>query len=144
MFNKLRRNLDEEEKAMGKENKIKEETKKRKVAESIYKEIAGEYEELKTKYIKLLEEKSEKIDRFADVYELCKSQEIQIKEYKKELNNTKAEVREYEKQLEEEKEKSLNYEEELTKLKKKYNIKEPKSKIEQELDEVLNKKKEEK
>lgn len=144
MFNKLRRNLDEEEKTMGKENKIKEETKKRKVAESIYKEIAGEYEELKTKYIKLLEEKSEKIDRFADVYELCKSQEIQIKEYKKELNNTKAEVREYEKQLEEEKEKSLNYEEELTKLKKKYNIKEPKSKIEQELDEVLNKKKEEK
>ena len=142
MFNKLRRNLDEEEKTMGKENKIKEETKKRKVAESIYKEIAGEYEELKTKYIKLLEEKSEKIDRFADVYELCKSQEIQIKEYKKELNNTKAEVREYEKQLEEEKEKSLNYEEELTKLKKKYNIKEPKSKIEQELDEVLNKKKE--
>ena len=94
MFNKLRRNLDEEEKTMGKENKIKEETKKRKVAESIYKEIAGEYEELKTKYIKLLEEKSEKIDRFADVYELCKSQEIQIKEYKKELNNTKAEVRE--------------------------------------------------
>ena len=143
MFNKLRRNLDEEEKTMGKENKIKEETKKRKVAESIYKEIAGEYEELKTKYIKLLEEKSEKIDRFADVYELCKSQEIQIKEYKKELNNTKAEVREYEKQLEEEKEKSLNYEEELTKLKKKYNIKEPKSKIEQELDEVLNKKEEE-
>lgn len=144
MFNKLRRHFDEEEKAMGKENKIKEETKKRKVAESIYKEIAGEYEELKTKYIKLLEEKSEKIDRFADVYELCKSQEIQIKEYKKELNNTKAEVREYEKQLEEEKEKSLNYEEELTKLKKKYNIKESKSKIEQELDEVLNKKKEEK
>ena len=144
MFNKLRRHFDEEEKTMGKENKIKEETKKRKVAESIYKEIAGEYEELKTKYIKLLEEKSEKIDRFADVYELCKSQEIQIKEYKKELNNTKAEVREYEKQLEEEKEKSLNYEEELTKLKKKYNIKEPKSKIEQELDEVLNKKKEEK
>ena len=143
MFNKLRRNLDEEEKTMGKENKIKEETKKRKVAESIYKEIAGEYEELKTKYIKLLEEKSEKIDRFADVYELCKSQEIQIKEYKKELNNTKAEVREYEKQLEEEKEKSLNYEEELAKLKKKYNIKEPKSKIEQELDEVLNKKEEE-
>lgn len=143
MFNKLRRHFDEEEKAMGKENKIKEETKKRKVAESIYKEIAGEYEELKTKYIKLLEEKSEKIDRFADVYELCKSQEIQIKEYKKELNNTKAEVREYEKQLEEEKEKSLNYEEELTKLKKKYNIKEPKSKIEQELDEVLNKKEEE-
>lgn len=144
MFNKLRRHFDEEEKTMGKENKIKEETKKRKVAESIYKEIAGEYEELQTKYIKLLEEKSEKIDRFADVYELCKSQEIQIKEYKKELNNTKAEVREYEKQLEEEKEKSLNYEEELTKLKKKYNIKEPKSKIEQELDEVLNKKKEEK
>lgn len=143
MFNKLRRHFDEEEKAMGKENKIKEETKKRKVAESIYKEIAGEYEELKTKYIKLLEEKSEKIDRFADVYELCKSQEIQIKEYKKELNNTKAEVREYEKQLEEEKEKSLNYEEELTKLKKKYNIKEPKSKIEEELDEVLNKKEEE-
>ena len=143
MFNKLRRHVDEEEKAMGKENKIKEETKKRKVAESIYKEIAGEYEELKTKYIKLLEEKSEKFDRFADVYELCKSQEIQIKEYKKELNNTKAEVREYEKQLEEEKEKSLNYEEELTKLKKKYNIKEPKSKIEQELDEVLNKKEEE-
>ena len=144
MFNKLRRHFDEEEKAMGKENKIKEETKKRKVAESIYKEIAGEYEELKTKYIKLLEEKSEKIDRFADVYELCKSQEIQIKEYKKELNNTKAEVREYEKQLEEEKEKSLNYEEELTKLKKKYNIKEPKSKIEQELDKILNKKEEEK
>ena len=144
MFNKLRRHFDEEEKTMEKENKIKEETKKRKVAESIYKEIAGEYEELQTKYIKLLEEKSEKIDRFADVYELCKSQEIQIKEYKKELNNTKAEVREYEKQLEEEKEKSLNYEEELTKLKKKYNIKEPKSKIEQELDEVLNKKKEEK
>ena len=144
MFNKLRRHFDEEEKTMEKENKIKEETKKRKVAESIYKEIAGEYEELKTKYIKLLEEKSEKIDRFADIYELCKSQEIQIKEYKKELNNTKAEVREYEKQLEEEKEKSLNYEEELTKLKKKYNIKEPKSKIEQELDEVLNKKKEEK
>lgn len=144
MFNKLRRHFDEEEKTMEKENKIKEETKKRKVAESIYKEIAGEYEELKTKYIKLLEEKSEKFDRFADVYELCKSQEIQIKEYKKELNNTKAEVREYEKQLEEEKEKSLNYEEELTKLKKKYNIKEPKSKIEQELDEVLNKKKEEK
>lgn len=144
MFNKLRRHFDEEGKTMEKENKIKEETKKRKVAESIYKEIAGEYEELKTKYIKLLEEKSEKIDRFADVYELCKSQEIQIKEYKKELNNTKAEVREYEKQLEEEKEKSLNYEEELTKLKKKYNIKEPKSKIEQELDEVLNKKKEEK
>lgn len=143
MFNKLRRHFDEEEKAMGKENKIKEETKKRKVAESIYKEIAGEYEELKTKYIKLLEEKSEKFDRFADVYELCKSQEIQIKEYKKELNNTKAEVREYEKQLEEEKEKSLNYEEELTKLKKKYNIKEPKSKIEEELDEVLNKKEEE-
>lgn len=143
MFNKLRRHFDEEEKTMGKENKIKEETKKRKVAESIYKEIAGEYEELKTKYIKLLEEKSEKIDRFADVYELCKSQEIQIKEYKKELNNTKAEVREYEKQLEEEKEKSLNYEEELTKLKKKYKIKEPKSKIEQELDEVLNKKEEE-
>ena len=143
MFNKLRRHFDEEENAMEKENKIKEETKKRKVAESIYKEIAGEYEELKTKYIKLLEEKSEKIDRFADVYELCKSQEIQIKEYKKELNNTKAEVREYEKQLEEEKEKSLNYEEELTKLKKKYNIKEPKSKIEQELDEVLNKKEEE-
>ena len=128
---------------MGKENKIKEETKKRKVAESIYKEIAREYKELKTKYIKLIEEKCEKIDRFADVYELCKSQEIQIKEYKKELNNTKAEVREYEKQLEEEKEKSLNYEEELTKLKKKYNIKEPKSKIEQELDEVLNKKEEE-
>lgn len=144
MFNKLRRHFDEEEKTMEKENKIKEETKKRKVAESIYKEIAGEYEELQTKYIKLLEEKSEKIDRFADVYELCKSQEIQIKEYKKELNNTKAEVREYEKQLEEEKEKSLNYEEELTKLKKKYNIKEPKSKIEQELDEVLNKKKEDK
>lgn len=144
MFNKLRRHFDEEEKTMGKENKIKEETKKRKVAESIYKEIAGEYEELKTKYIKLLEEKSEKIDRFADVYELCKSQEIQIKEYKKELNNTKAEVREYEKQLEEEKEKSLNYEEELTKLKKKYKIKEPKNKIEQELDEILNKKEEEK
>ena len=101
-------------------------------------------EELKNKYIKLLEEKSEKIDRFTDVYELCKSQEIQIKEYKKELSDTKAEVREYERQLEEEKEKSLNYEEELTKLKKKYKIKEPKSKIEQELDEILNKKEEEK
>lgn len=143
MFNKLRKHFDEEENAIGKEKKIKEETRKRKVAESIYKEMAGEYEELKTKYIKLLEEKSEKFDRFADVYELCKSQEIQIKEYKKELNNTKSEVREYEKQLEEEKEKNLNYEEELTKLKKKYKIKEPKSKIEEELDEVLNKKEEE-
>lgn len=143
MFNKLKKHFNEEERAVRKENKIKEETRKRKVAESIYKEIAGEYEELKNKYIKLLEEKSEKVDRFADVYELCKSQEIQIKEYKKELSDTKAEVREYEKQLEEEKEKNLNYEEELTKLKKKYKIKEPKSKIEEELDEVLNKKEEE-
>ena len=144
MFGKLRKHFSEEERAVRKGKKIKEETRKRKVAESIYKEIAGEYEELKNKYIKLLEEKSEKFDRFTDVYELCKSQEIQIKEYKKELSDTKAEVREYERQLEEEKEKSLNYEEELTKLKKKYKIKEPKSKIEQELDEILNKKEEEK
>ena len=35
MFNKLRRHFDEEEKTMEKENKIKEETKKRKVAERL-------------------------------------------------------------------------------------------------------------
>lgn len=139
MFGKIKKHFSEEERAIRKEEKLKEETRKRKVAESIYKEIAGEHEELKNKYIKLLEEKSEKADRFADTYELCKSQELQIKEYKKELSDVKSEVREYERQLEEEKEKCLGYEEELATLKKKYKIKEPKSELEQELEKVLNK-----
>ena len=103
-----------------------------------------EEREIKKEYIKLLEEKSEKFDRFAEVYELCKSQEVQIKEYKKELSDTKGEMRDFEKQLEEEQEKVLNYEKELTKIKKKYNIKTPKNKIEKELEEVLNRKEEEK
>lgn len=139
MFGRLKKHFSEEEKAIRKEKKIKEETRKRKVAESVYKEIAGDYEELKDKYIKLLEEKSEKFDKFADIYELCKTQELQIKEYKKELSDIKGENREYEKQLEEEKEKTLNYEEELTKLKKKYKIKEPKSEMAKELEAFLNK-----
>ena len=144
MFSNIKRYFSEEEKEIRKANKLKEETKKRKVAESVVKEVSSSYDELQEKYIKILEEKGEKFDRFLEYHDLCKTQEVQIKELKKEISDLKGENKEYENQFNEERERREKVEEELTKLKKKYKIKEPKSKIEQELDEILNKKEEEK
>ena len=142
MFSNIKRYFSEEEKEIRKANKLKEETKKRKVAEGVVKEVSSSYDELQEKYIKILEEKGEKFDRFLEYHDLCKTQEVQIKELKKEISDLKGENKEYENQFNEERERREKVEEELTKLKKKYKIKEPKSKIEQELDEILNKKEE--
>lgn len=142
MFSNIKRYFSEEEKEIRKTNKLKEETKKRKVAEGVVKEVSSSYDELQEKYIKILEEKGEKFDRFLEYHDLCKTQEVQIKELKKEISDLKGENKEYENQFNEERERREKVEEELTKLKKKYKIKEPKSKIEQELDEILNKKEE--
>ena len=144
MFSNIKRYFSEEEKEIRKANKLKEETKKRKVAEGVVKEVSSSYDELQEKYIKILEEKGEKFNRFLEYHDLCKTQEVQIKELKKEISDLKGENKEYENQFNEERERREKVEEELTKLKKKYKIKEPKSKIEQELDEILNKKEEEK
>ena len=144
MFSNIKRYFSEEEKEIRKANKLKEETKKRKVAEGVVKEVSSSYDELQEKYIKILEEKGEKFDRFLEYHDLCKTQEVQIKELKKEISDLKGENKEYENQFNEERERREKVEEELTKLKKKYKIKEPKSKIEQELDEILNKKEEKK
>lgn len=142
MFSNIKRYFSEEEKEIRKANKLKEETKKRKVAEGVVKEVSSSYDELQEKYIKILEEKGEKFNRFLEYHDLCKTQEVQIKELKKEISDLKGENKEYENQFNEERERREKVEEELTKLKKKYKIKEPKSKIEQELDEILNKKEE--
>ena len=142
MFSNIKRYFSEEEKEIRKANKLKEETKKRKVAEGVVKEVSSSYDELQEKYIKILEEKGEKFNRFLEYHDLCKTQEVQIKELKKEISDLKGENKEYENQFNEERERREKVEEELTKLKKKYKIKEPKRKIEQELDEILNKKEE--
>ena len=138
MFNKLKKYFNEEERENRRNKKMKEEIRKRKVAESIYEDVITEYEDLKNKYIKLLEEKGEKFDSLAEIYETYKAQSTQLKDYKKELTDLRNEVRDYEKQLEEEREKSLSYEEELEKLKKKNKKKAPQDEIEKGVEEILN------
>lgn len=138
MFSNIKRYFSEEEKEIRKANKLKEETKKRKVAEGVMKEVSSSYDELQEKYIKILEEKGEKFDRFLEYHDLCKTQEIQIKELKKEVSDLKGENKEYESQLKSERERSESLEKELTKLQKKYNIKPPKSELEKEIEKVLN------
>ena len=138
MFSNIKRYFSEEEKEIRKANKLKEETKKRKVAEGVMKEVSSSYDELQEKYIKILEEKGEKFDRFLGYHDLCKTQEIQIKELKKEVSDLKSENKEYENQFNEEREKREKVEKELTKLQKKYNIKPPKSELEKEIEKVLN------
>lgn len=139
MFNNLKKYFSEEEKEIRRENKLKEETKKRKVAEGVVKDLANDYDEIKEKYIKILEEKGEKFDRFLEYHDLCKTQEMQIKELKKEISDLKGENKEYESQLNEEKEKKEKAEKELTKIQKKYNIKPPKSELEKELEKAVEK-----
>lgn len=138
MFSNIKRYFSEEEKEIRKANKLKEETKKRKVAEGVMKEVSNSYDELQEKYIKILEEKGEKFDRFLEYHDLCKTQEIQIKELKKEVSDLKSENKEYENQFNEERERREKVEKELTKLQKKYNIKPPKSELEKEIEKVLN------
>ena len=138
MFSNIKRYFSEEEKEIRKANKLKEETKKRKVAEGVMKEVSSSYDELQEKYIKILEEKGEKFDRFLEYHDLCKTQEIQIKELKKEVSDLKSENKEYENQFNEERERREKVEKELTKLQKKYNIKPPKSELEKEIEKVLN------
>lgn len=139
MFSNIKRYFSEEEKEIRRENKLKEETKKRKVAEGVVKEVSNSYDELQEKYIKILEEKGEKFDRFLEYHDLCKAQEVQIKELKKEISDLKSENKQYEIELEEEREKNEKIEKELTKLNKKYNIKPPKSELEKELEKVVEK-----
>ena len=139
MFSNIKRYFSEEEKEIRKANKLKEETKKRKVAEGIVKEVSSSYDELQEKYIKILEEKGEKFDRFLEYHDLCKTQEVQIKELKKEISDLKGENKEYENQFNEERERREKVEKELTKLQKKYNIKPPKSELEKELEKVIEK-----
>lgn len=139
MFSNIKRYFSEEEKEIRKANKLKEETKKRKVAEGVVKEVSSSYDELQEKYIKILEEKGEKFDRFLEYHDLCKAQEVQIKELKKEISDLKSENKQYEIELEEEREKNEKIEKELTKLNKKYNIKPPKSELEKELEKVVEK-----
>ena len=81
----------------------------------------------------------EKFDKFLEYRDLCKAQEIQIKDYKKEISDLRGENKEYENELEEEREKNEKLEKELTKLHKKYNIKPPKSELEKELEKVVGK-----
>lgn len=138
MFSNIKRYFSEEEKEIRKANKLKEETKKRKVAEGVVKEVSSSYDELQEKYIKILEEKGEKFDRFLEYHDLCKTQEVQIKELKKEISDLKGENKEYENQFNEERERREKVEKELTKLQKKYNIKPPKSELEKEIEKVLN------
>lgn len=140
MFNNLKQYFSEEEREIRRENKLKEETKKRKVAEGVVKDLASNYDEVQEKYVKILEEKSEKFDRFLEYHDLCKAQEIQIKELKKEVSDLKSENKQYEIELEEEREKNEKLEKELTKLHKKYNIKPPKSELEKELEKVVEEK----
>lgn len=139
MFSNIKRYFSEEEKEIRKANKLKEEIKKRKVAEGVVKEVSSSYDELQEKYIKILEEKGEKFDRFLEYHDLCKAQEVQIKELKKEISDLKSENKQYEIELEEEREKNEKIEKELTKLNKKYNIKPPKSELEKELEKVVEK-----
>lgn len=139
MFSNIKRYFSEEEKEIRKANKLKEETKKRKVAEGVMKEVSSSYDELQEKYIKILEEKGEKFDRFLEYHDLCKTQEVQIKELKKEISDLKGENKEYENQFNEERERREKVEKELTKLQKKYNIKPPKSELEKELEKVIEK-----
>lgn len=138
MFSNIKRYFSEEEKEIRKANKLKEETKKRKVAEGVVKEVSSSYDELQEKYIKILEEKGEKFDRFLEYHDLCKTQEVQIKELKKEISDLKGENKEYENQFNEERERREKVEKELTKLQKKYNIKPPKSELEKKIEKVLN------
>ena len=135
MFSNIKRYFSEEEKEIRKANKLKEETKKRKVAESVVKEVSSSYDELQEKYIKILEEKGEKFDRFLEYHDLCKTQEVQIKELKKEISENK----QYETELEEEREKNEKLEKELKKIQKKYGIKPPKSELEKELEKFVEK-----
>ena len=60
MFSNIKRYFSEEEKEIRKANKLKEETKKRKVAEGVVKEVSSSYDELQEKYIKILEESKKK------------------------------------------------------------------------------------
>lgn len=138
MFSNIKRYFSEEEKEIRKANKLKEETKKRKVAEGVVKEVSSSYDELQEKYIKILEEKGEKFDRFLEYHDLCKTQEVQIKELKKEISDLKGENKEYENQFNEERERREKVEKELAKLQKKYNIKPPKSELEKKIEKVLN------
>ena len=139
MFSNIKRYFSEEEKEIRKANKLKEETKKRKVAESVVKEVSSSYDELQEKYIKILEEKGEKFDRFLEYHDLCKTQEVQIKELKKEISDLKSENKQYETELEEEREKNEKIEKELKKIQKKYGIKPPKSELEKELEKFVEK-----
>lgn len=136
MFNSIKQYFSEEEKETRRENKLKEETKKRKVVEGVVKDLAKDYDEIKEKYISLLEEKSEKFDRFLEYHDLCKTQELQIKDYKKEISDLKSENKEYENQFNEERERREKAEKELTKLQKKYNIKPQKSELEKEIEKL--------
>lgn len=136
MFNSIKQYFSEEEKEIRRENKLKEETKKRKVVEGVVKDLAKDYDEIKEKYISLLEEKSENFDRFLEYHDLCKTQELQIKDYKKEISDLKSENKEYENQFNEERERREKAEKELTKLQKKYNIKPQKSELEKELEKL--------
>lgn len=138
MFSNIKRYFSEEEKEIRKANKLKEETKKRKVAEGVVKEVSSSYDELQEKYIKILEEKGEKFDRFLEYHDLCKTQEVQIKELKREISDLKGENKEYENQFNEERERREKVEKELAKLQKKYNIKPPKSELEKKIEKVLN------
>ena len=99
MFKRIRNYFSEEEKENRKERKLREEMKKRKVVESVYHDLNQEFDEVKTKYIKLLEKKSEKFDRFLEYHDLCKSLEAQVKDYKKEISDLKSEIKEYELEL---------------------------------------------
>lgn len=139
MFGSIKKYFSEEEKEIRRENKLKEETKKRKVAEGVVKDLANNYDEVQEKYVKILEEKSEKFDRFLEYHDLCKAQEIQIKDYKKEISDLKSENKQYETELEEEREKNEKLEKELKKIQKKYGIKPPKSELEKELEKVVEK-----
>ena len=134
MFDNIKRYFSEEEKEIRKANKLKEETKKRKVAEGVVKDLANDYEEIKEKYIKLLEEKSENFDRLMEYQELCKTQDVQIKEYKKEISELRGENKEYEAQLEQREEEKEKMEKELTKIQKKYGVKPKKSNLEKEIE----------
>lgn len=118
-------------------NNFKIEKRKRKVIESDYKDLLMEYNEMKDKYITLLEEKSEKFDNLVYYHDLSKEQSETLKDNKKEIGELKGEIKLNIEKIEEQNSKIEELESELSKIKKKYKVKEPKSELQKEIEDVI-------
>jgi uncharacterized protein (DUF3084 family) len=106
--------------------------KTKRIIEKDYTDLQTEMAELQKKYISLLEEKGEGFNQFIKYLDLCKEQEIQLKENKKEIADLKSEVKDLTNEVE--KINAINLELENQ------NIDKPKTELEKEIENIVNKK----